>query len=350
MTLHSILKFPIQSPSRFPSRAPRFAGLLAAAAGGLLLFTAAAPLALAQTPTLLVLRAAPAKLKKGETANALPPLVQTDIAEVKIGGKVAPITNFEPVLKGPHTLQLMVLFDSEQMIGGNGQFDDIKKFFNSLPSNVEIGVGWMLQSRAKVVQPFTTDRTLAGKALISKTREEAANPKNDNGNPYSCLRDLAAHWPDPDPGKLRAVLMFTDGIIRSNGQSQAGDQMNPDVEGASQLLQRSGVVPYPFFYMDIVPADPSRSEGGQLEGQQNYSQLVADTGGAGLYEGMFSPGSFSPLLNRLYSTLQSEAIVTVTAPGPPGKFQRLDIRSARDDIKLVGPDSVMTGNVLNTKK
>ncbi len=64
---------------------------------------------------------------------------------------------------------------------------------------------------------------------------------------------------------------------------------------------------------------------------------------------MFSPGSFSPLLNRLYTILQSEAVVTVAAPGPPGKLQRLDLKSNRDDIRLLGPDQVMTGNVIGKK-
>ena len=66
--------------------------------------------------------------------------------------------------------------------------------------------------------------------------------------------------------------------------------------------------------------DPNRIEGGQLEGQQNFSQLAADTGGAALYEGMFAPGSLTPLLNKLYSILASEAVVTVAAPFPAGKF------------------------------
>jgi hypothetical protein len=329
--------------------APR---LLASAAGALLLISTVAPLALAQTPTMLVLRAAPAKSKKGENSNTpLAPLVKEDIGEVKIGGKVAPVTAFEPLLKGPHKLQLMVLLDSMQMIGSTPpQFDEIKQFFTDLPPNVEIGVGWMLQGKVKVVQPFTTDRDLAGKALIAKTKEEAASTKNDNGNPYRCLADLASHWPDPDPGTLRAVLMFTDGIIRNNSAGQDSlDQTNPDVSAASNNLQRAGIIPYPFFFMDVVAPDPTRSEGGQLEGQQNFSQLDDGTGGGGLYEGMFAPGSFSPLLNRLYSILQSEAVVTVAAPGGPGKFQRVDLKTSRDDIRLVGPDNVTIGNVLGKK-
>jgi hypothetical protein len=330
------------------SRSPR---ILASAAGALLLFSALAPAAFAQTPTMIVLRAAPAKAKKGENTGPLAPLVKEDIGEIKIGGKVAPVTGFDPLLKGPHTLQLMVLFDSMQMLGSSpGQFDDIKQFFRDLPPNVEIGVGWMLQGKVKVVQTFTTDRDLAGKALVAKDREEAASTKSDNGNPFRCLADIAAHWPDGDPAKLRAVLMFTDGIIRNNSAGQdSNDQMNPDVEAASNNLQRSGIVPYPFFYLDVVAPDPNRSEGGQLEGQQNFAQLDEGTGGSGLFEGMFSPGSFSPLLNRLYTIFQSDAVVTVAAPGAPGKLQRLDLKSNRDDIRLLGPDQVMIGNVIGKK-
>jgi hypothetical protein len=348
MTPNSISNFPQRSQSNHSLRVH----FLIAAAAAVLMSSVGASVAIAQTPTMIVLRAAPAKSKKGDSASApLAPLVQADIAEIKIGGKTAPITGFTPLLKGPHVLQLMVLLDSMQMIGSTpGQFDEIKQLFTDLPSNVEIGVGYMLQGKAKIVQPFTTDRTLVGKALVAKTREEAGNPKNDNGNPFRCLADLAAHWPDGDPAKLRAVLLFTDGIIRNNSTGQdSTDQMNPDVAAASNNLQRSGVVPFPFFYLDVVTPDPNRSEGGQLEGQQNFSQLDDGTGGVGLYEGMFSPGSFAPLLNRLYSTLESEAVVTVTAPGGPGKNQRLDLKTSRDDIKLVGPDTVTAGNVIGKK-
>jgi hypothetical protein len=335
------------SPVETRSRRLSAAGLFAAAASAFLLISSIVPIAArAQTPTMITLRAMPDKTKRGETFTPLPPLTQADIAQIKLGGKPVPITSVDPVLKGPHVLQLMILLDSMQMIGGNGQFDAIKKFMHDMPPNVEIGVGWLLESQVKIVQPFTTDRDLAGKALIQKTREEADNPRNDNGNPYACLRWLSAHWPNADPAKLRAVLMFTDGIIRNNNQQQGGDQLNPDIDGASQIMERYGVVPYPFYYLDFPVVDSSRPEGGVLEGQQNFSQLVTDTGGEALYDGQFSPGSFDPLLNKLYSVLQSEVVVTVAAPGKPGKQLRLDVKSAKDDIKILGPDQVTVGNVL----
>jgi hypothetical protein len=339
----------MHTKSRFLGLAAR---ILATVVCALLLFCGIAPVAraFAQTPTLVVVRAMPAKAKKSEVFPPQPPLTNSDIGEVKIGGKTAPITGFVPLFHDPHSpvLQLMVLLDSEQMLGANGQFVDIKQFFKDMPPNVEIGVGWLLQGRAVVVQPFTTDRELAGKALIAKTRAEAANPKNDNGNPFQCLRDLAAKWPTPDPAKLRAVLMFTDGITRSNGQQQTKDeQMNPDVSGASQILQREGIIPYPFYWMDPIVPGEGRSEGGTLEGQTNFADLASETGGAALYDGMFAPGSLSLLLNRLYKTLESEAVLTVSAPGKPGTFTRIDIKTNnRDDIKIFAPDSITVGNVL----
>jgi hypothetical protein len=320
-------------------------GLTAAACASLLL-GAVVP-AVAQTPTMIVLRAMPERTKKGETFKPLPALTTADIHEIRLNGKPVPVTAVEPLLKGPHVLQLMVLLDSMQMVGGNGQFEAMEKFFKDMPPNVEISVGWMLQSQIKFVQPFTTDHASIEKVLVRKTREEAANPKNDNGNPYSCLRWLSAHWPSPDPAKLRAVLMFTDGVIRNNAQSQdAKDEINPDVAGASLSLQKSGIIPYPFFYLDFPVIDSNRSEGGQLEAQTNYSQLTEDTGGEGLWEGQFSPGSFDPLLNKLYSTLESESVVTVTAPAKPGKQMRLDVKSSREEIKINGPDQVTVGNVI----
>jgi hypothetical protein len=324
------------------------ARLIAAAAAALTLAAAIAPAAAdAQTPTMIVLRAMPAKTKRGDTFKPLDPITQADIAELRLNGKPVPITSVDPLLKGPHVLQLMVLLDSEQMVGANGQFDSMKKFFASLPSNVEIGVGWLLEGQVRVVQTFTTDREAVGKVLIQQTREQAANPKNDNGNPYQCLRWLGSHWPGYDPAKLRAVLMITDGIIRGNSQSQDSvDQNNPDISGASQILQRFGIVPYPFFYLDYPPVDPNRNVGGQLEGQANYTQLTADSGGEGLWEGQFSPTSFDPLLDKFYSVLRSEVVVTVAAPGGPGKQLRLDTKATKDDIKILGPDQVTVGNII----
>jgi hypothetical protein len=325
-----------------------FARLLTVTAGVLLLFSAAGPVAIAQdASTLVVLRPVTAKLKKGEKSHAVvtTPLLQTDVAEIRIGGKPATITAWTPLLKGTYGLQIMILLDSMEQIGVNEEFDDIKKFIGGLPPNVEIGVGYLLQGKAKITQTFTTDRKLAGDAL--KEPQETTLPKNDNGNPFACLRDLAAHWPSPDQKKLRAVLMISDGIIRSNATPQGSDALNPDVDSANQSLTRAGIMPFPFYYLDPVPLDPNRGEGGQLEGQQNMDQLATGAQGQALYDGQFAPGTFAPLLDRFFSILNSMAVATIDVKG--SGFKTVDVKSSRDDIGVQAPDSVTLGNVLKTK-
>ena len=334
------------------TRTGRITRITAGAAGVLLFLSMAGSIAVAQDSTAIVLRPVPAKTKKGEkhVGLVLTPLQQSDVAEIKIGGKPATITAWTPVLKGTYGLQLVVLIDSMEQIGINEQFDDIRKMFNGFPPNVEIAVGYLLQSKAKITQTFTTDRKLAGDAL--KEPQDTALAKNDNGNPYSCLRDLAAHWPNPDPKKLRAVLMITDGIIRNNQTPQGGDahsgadQDDPDVLSAAAALVRAGIMPFPFYYMDpVVPQ--GRNEGGPLEGQNNFDLLAATTQGQALYEGQFAPGSFFPLLDRFYEILQSMAVATVETKG--SGFKTVDVKSSREDIGVQAPDGVTLGNVLKTK-
>ena len=93
---------------QFRAQSQRPARILAAALLAVILFPAAA---LAQdTTTLLVLRPVP-KTKKVDPSMPVAPLVQSDIAEIKIGGKPATITSWTPLLKGPTTLQLVLLLD-----------------------------------------------------------------------------------------------------------------------------------------------------------------------------------------------------------------------------------------------
>jgi len=330
------------SSTHYKSHSAASTRLWIALAGVLLLLLAVAADTQAQTPTLIVMRAMPVRTTRAEYSTPLPPLTTADVAQIKIGGKATPVVSFTPLLKGPHVLQLMVLLDSQQMLGSNGQFEELENFLHSLPLNVEIGVGWLLQSKVRVVQNFTMDRGQVYNQLIPQTREEASSPKSDNGNPYACLRWLASHWPDADPQKLRSVLMFTDGVIRSNAEPGSGDQYNPDAHDTAQMLERDSIVPYPFFWQDPSPAGRNI---GSLTGKDLLSQMVSDASGAALYEGLLAPTALAPLLNRLYSILDSESVVTAIAADKPGKLSKLDVKSARDDIKIFAPDEVMTGNV-----
>ena len=302
--------------------------------------------AVAQTPTAIVLRPGPAA-KKGQRSRhsqlVTTPLKKEDIAEIKVGGKPVEITGWTPVMKGDYGLQLVVLMDSMEQIGVNEQFDDMRKLFDHMPDNVEIAVGYLLQGKAKITQGFTKDRKLAGDAL--KQPQDTTSPKNENGDPYQCLRDLAVHWPQPDPKKLRAVLVITDGIVRSNS-FQGGDQDDPNVLSAAAAMVRAGIMPFPFFYLDpVIPQ--GRNEGGQLEGQNNFDVLTSTTEGFSLYEGQYAPGTFDPLLQKFFAVLESMTVATVNVNG--SGYKQIDIKPASETLGVVAPDGVTIGNVLKSK-
>src|ERR1035441_4505078 len=92
------------------SRSLGCARRIAAAAGALFVFTTLAP-AFAQTPTLILMRAMPAKTKSGETFTEMAPITKSDITSVKIGGKDAEVTDVQPLLKRSeeHTSELQSL-------------------------------------------------------------------------------------------------------------------------------------------------------------------------------------------------------------------------------------------------
>jgi hypothetical protein len=328
------------------SRRPQFgiSALTVALTGLLLTALAGGAAAHAQdTSTLVVLHPTAVKGATGSGG----PLKQSDITEIKVGGKVATITGWTTLLqtpdyKGPTTMQLVVLLDSMEQIGAANQFDELKAFFNHLPPNVEIAVGYLLQGKAKIAQPFTTDRSLLIAAL--HLQPDYKLPKNDNGGPYNCLRDLAAHWPSPDPTKLRAVFMITDGVDRySQGASET---LQPDVDSAAQGMLRAGIAGFSMYYLDPVPV-PGRNEGGPMEGQSLLDQLATQTNGQAFYVGQFAPNSFEPMLQKFYAFLNSEVVATVTFKG--SGYKTLDIKSSRTDVKISGPSDIMLGNVLGKK-
>ena len=334
---------PIQS-NALSHRITLTARIFFAALAAALLFPASA--SSQDTTTLLVLR--PVPKAKADPSTPIAPLQQSDIAEIKIGGKPATITSWSPLLKGPTTLQLVVLLDSAHPFTLDSQVDDLRNLFNRLPANVEIAVATMLQGKAKIIQPLTTDHALAAAALHPPSKEEAAGPKADNGDPYYCLQDLATHWPDPDPAKVRAVLVFTDGIVRYNNSGYAS-QTNPTVDMTAQSLLRAGIAPFALYYSDR-PGTPLPGQIARKGCTDCLDQLAAATNGQALFAQADSPtpsASFSPLLYRFYAILYTEAVATVTSKG--SGIKPLDIKSTRDDIRIAGPESVTLGNILPKK-
>ncbi len=112
------------------------------------------------------------------------------------------------------------------------QLNDIRKFIDAQPASTKIGVAYMQNGIAKIVQNLTSDHAAAAKALRLPMGMRGAN-----GSPYFSLSDLIKRWPESNA--RREVLMVSDGIDLYYG---TGDLEDPYLAEAIDDAQRAGIL------------------------------------------------------------------------------------------------------------
>ena len=103
----------------------------------------------------------------------------------------------------------MILLDDGSNTTLGTQLDDLRNFINAQPATTTVGVAYMRDGVAQVVQNLTSDHSQAAKAL-----RLTLGIRGVNGSPYLSLTDLVKRWLTPfleDVGKRLAhqyLLMF----------------------------------------------------------------------------------------------------------------------------------------------
>jgi hypothetical protein len=115
------------------------------------------------------------------------------------------VTDWVPA-KGDHSeLELFVLIDDASNSNLGLQLDDVRHFIQSQAATTMVGVAYMENGTAQILQNLTTDHALAAKAL--RLPLEVAGI---NGSPYFSLGDLIKRW--PESSARREVLMISSGV------------------------------------------------------------------------------------------------------------------------------------------
>ena len=100
------------------------------------------------------------------------------------------VTGWLP-LQGDHAgLEFFIMLDDSSNVTLGSQLEDIRQFINAQPPTTKIGVAYMSNGVAQVMQNPTTDHALAAKAL----RLPLGNP-GASASPYFSLGDLIKRWP-----------------------------------------------------------------------------------------------------------------------------------------------------------
>ena len=94
-----------------------------------------------------------------------PPVINREDVMVHVGRDRDPVVDWVPA-QGEHAaLELMILLDGGLNTTLGTQLDDLRKFISSQPDTTTVGVAYMRDGVAQVVQNLTSDHSLAAKAL-----------------------------------------------------------------------------------------------------------------------------------------------------------------------------------------
>ena len=239
------------------------------------------------------------------------------------------VTGWLP-LQGDHAgLEFFILLDDSSSVTLGSQMEDLRQFITAQPLGTKIGVAYMQNGIAQVVQNLTNDHALAAKAL----RLPMGNP-GANASPYFSLQDLIKRWPPSE--ERHEVLMVTDGIDQYWGSGPDNAYVDTLIEQA----QKAGVTVYSIY-------TPGAGHFGHSYwrtywGQNYLSQLSDETGAESYYLiGSAPPVTFAPYLEDVSRKLNHQYLLTFIAkPQKKAGLQRIKLHTEVPNAELVSADRV----------
>jgi hypothetical protein len=240
------------------------------------------------------------------------------------------VTDWVPA-QGDHAgLELFILLDDGSNTNLGTQLEGLRQFITAQPVSTKIGVAYMQDGTAKVVQSPTSDHALAAKAL-----RLPMGIGGINASPYFSLSDLIKRW--PESRARREVLMASDGIDRYYG---SGDLQDPYLEAAIDDAQRAGIIVYAIYTPGAGHFGHSYWQ--NYWGQIYLSRVAEETGGESYYIGFTgAPVSFDPYLEDMGHHLDHQYWLTFNAkPQKKSGWQRIKVTTEVSNAELVSPHQV----------
>jgi len=257
------------------------------------------------------------------------PVINREDVMVYQGHERESVTDWVP-LQGDHAgLELFVLIDDASNVSLGSQLEDIRQFMTAQPATTKIGVAYMQNGIAQILQNLTSDHALASKAL----RLPLGMPGVSAG-PYFSLGDLIKRWPE-STGR-REVLMISDGVDRFGGSGPD----DPYVDSVIEQAQRAGVIVFAIFTPGV--GHYGHSFWRIYWGQIYLSRLADESGGESYYLGFYgAPVTYIPYLDDLAHRLSRQYLLTFLAkPEKKAGMQPVKLMTEVPNAELIGADRV----------
>jgi len=261
-------------------------------------------------------------------ANA--PVVNREDVMVFEGHDRDKVTDWIP-LQGDHAgLQLFILIDDGSSVSLGSQIEDIRQFINAQPATTKIGVAYMQDGIARILQDPTNDHAQAAKVLRLPMGIGGAS-----ASPYFSLSDLVKRWPASN--ERREVLMVSDGIDHYYG---SGDLQDPYLDAAIDDAAKAGILVSAIYTPGVGHYGHSYWQ--NYWGQIYLSELADKTGGEAYYIGFTgAPVSFAPYLEDWARRMEHQYLLKFMAkPQKKAGWQRIRLATEVPNVDLVSAGRV----------
>ncbi|MBV8051259.1 MAG: hypothetical protein JOZ80_08735 [Acidobacteriaceae bacterium] len=260
--------------------------------------------------------------------NTPPELTQQDVmvSEGKVRDQV---TDWIPAKNDHAALDFFLLIDDGASLALGSQLEDIRQFILNQPPTTRVGVAYMQNGVAQVVQNLTSDH-----AQAAKTVRLPQSVLGADSSPYFSLQDLIKRWPQSTV--RREVCMISDGVDWFGGTSSN----DPYVSSAIEDAQKAGVIVYDIY----MPGSghEAHSYWRWYWGQYYLSQLADETGGESYYIGFQgAPVSFAPYFDSINHRLGNQYFLGfLPKPEKKAGLRRVRLQTEVPNAELVSSPQV----------
>jgi len=258
------------------------------------------------------------------------PAIRRDDVMVYEGHDRDQIVDWIPAQGDHAALQLFILIDDSSSSSLGSQIGDIKQFIASQPPTTLVGVAYMQDGTARILQDPTNDHDKAAKVVRLPMGTAGAN-----ASPYFSVSDLIKRWPATTA--RREVLMITDGADRYYGNGSLDD---PYVQAAMDDAGKAGIQISSIYNPGAGHFGHSRFQ--SYWGQNYLAELSEGTGGEGYYIGFFGPApDFTPYLKDAANRLEHQYLLTFLAePQKKAGVRPIKLKTELHNVDLVAAKAV----------
>jgi hypothetical protein len=258
-----------------------------------------------------------------------PPELTRDDVMVYEGHDRDRVTDFVPAQGDQAALEFFFLIDDGSTEYLGSLLDDIRQFMKAQPATTKIGVAYMQNGVAQIVQNLTSDHAQAAKSLRLPLGYLGAD-----ASPYFSLQDLLKRW--PQSAARREVCMITDGVDWFGGSGP--DDPYPDEAIAD--AQRAGVIVFDIY----MPGQGHAAHSYYLYywAQIYLSKVAEQTGGESYYINFTgAPVTLTPYLDGVGQHLSHQYFLSfIPKPEKKAGMRHVRLRTEVPNAQLIAASNV----------